>query len=106
MTSILRLQLNSADVERRSEERRGIMYILEEESVFPGASEASFLERVFMHCEGERALRRSARGRLQFELGHSFGEAPLTYDVQGWLRRAQPAHAASTVPVVLQKSER
>ncbi|KHN75127.1 Unconventional myosin-XVIIIa [Toxocara canis] len=46
--------LNCVDIEMRSEERRGLLCILDEEALFPGATDDSFLERIFMHLEGSR----------------------------------------------------
>ncbi|KAI6206910.1 hypothetical protein M3Y94_00968700 [Aphelenchoides besseyi] len=97
--------LNSADVERRSEEPRGILFLLEEESMYPGAQEASLLERIFIHTENNRLIRRAPRGKLQFILGHANGLAPTTYSVDGWLKRAQPSYANSTVSQLLQNSK-
>lgn len=72
--------------------------------MFPGAQDASFLERIFIHCEGSRLIKRSPRGKLQFVLGHSHNSAPTTYSVEGWLKQAQPSHAVAIVPKLLQNS--
>ncbi len=41
--------MNSADIDLRSEEQRGLLFLLEEESQFPAASDHSFLDRIFVH---------------------------------------------------------
>lgn len=47
------LQLSCTDIDRRSEEKRGLFAILEEESMFPGATDESLLERIFVHLGDE-----------------------------------------------------
>lgn len=82
------------------------MYILEEESIFPGANENSLIERMFMHADNSRLLKRVPKSRLQFTLGHSFDEFNVNYSVDGWLKRVRPTFASTTVPKVLQDSFR
>ncbi|VDM55286.1 unnamed protein product [Angiostrongylus costaricensis] len=42
-------ELACTDIDKRSEEKRGLFAILEEESLFPGATDESLLERFFIH---------------------------------------------------------
>ncbi|CAJ0928533.1 unnamed protein product, partial [Mesorhabditis belari] len=82
---------NCTDLERRAEERRGIFSIIEEESCFPGATDDSLIERVFMHLGDQaRLIRRSNRQR-QFVLAHGLDSQPTTYDVTDWIRQSQPS---------------
>ena len=46
------VQLNSTNVELRGQEKRGILWLLDEESLFPGATDESFMERLFVHYGG------------------------------------------------------
>uniref|UniRef100_A0A915E8G0 Maturase K n=1 Tax=Ditylenchus dipsaci TaxID=166011 RepID=A0A915E8G0_9BILA len=43
--------------------------------MFPGATDDSFFERIFVHFEQNRLIRRHPRNRLQFILGHCLNTA-------------------------------
>lgn len=90
----------------RSEEKRGLLHILEEESMFPGATDTSFFERVFVHFENSRLIHRHPRNPLQFVIGHCLNTSPTTYSVDGWVKMAQPSQATFTTPQLLQSSTR
>lgn len=47
-------QSNCVDIELRSTEKRGLMCILDEEALFPAATDDSFLERIFVHLADSR----------------------------------------------------
>ncbi|KAH7731033.1 Myosin head [Aphelenchoides avenae] len=74
--------------------------------VYPGATDHSFFERIFIHFERSRLIKRHPRNRLQFVLSHCLGTADVPYSVEDWLRQAQPSHAPFTVPILLQSSKR
>lgn len=96
---------NCADLEYRSSEQRGLFYILEEESIFPGATDESFFERIFIHFEQNRLIHRHPRNRLQFVLGHCLNTTPTTYSIVGWLKQAQQTQQLlNTLPQLLQNS--
>ena len=44
----------------KDSERKGLLWILDEESMFPGATEDSFMDRFFTH-HGEQKVRRKIR---------------------------------------------
>ena len=52
--SIANFQIKSTNIELRSQEKRGLLWLLDEESIFPGATDESFFERVFVHY-GDRS---------------------------------------------------
>ncbi|GMR50128.1 hypothetical protein PMAYCL1PPCAC_20323, partial [Pristionchus mayeri] len=89
--------LNSVDIDRRSEERRGLFAILEEESVFPGATDDSLMERIFVHLGDFSRLIRRGSTPSQFVLAHGLDSHPVAYDVRGWLRVAFPSEIAAAV---------
>lgn len=95
--------LNCVDIEMRSEERRGLLCILDEEALFPGATDDSFFERIFVHFEESRLVRRGPKVR-QFILGHGIGSSPIVYAVDGWVRAAQPDNADAAVIPLMQAS--
>ncbi|KAK6750549.1 hypothetical protein RB195_002490 [Necator americanus] len=95
--------LACTDIERRSEEKRGLLAILEEESMFPGATDESLLERIFVHLGDESRLIRRANRPMQFVLEHAMSCYPTTYDVSGWVKQAQPCESgAAPRPLLLQ----
>ncbi|KAL6739531.1 hypothetical protein Aduo_012973 [Ancylostoma duodenale] len=95
--------LACTDIERRSEEKRGLLAILEEESMFPGATDESLLERIFVHLGDEARLIRRANRPMQFVLEHAMSCYPTTYDISGWVKQAQPCESgAAARPLLLQ----
>uniref|UniRef100_A0A158R4R5 Unconventional myosin-XVIIIa n=1 Tax=Syphacia muris TaxID=451379 RepID=A0A158R4R5_9BILA len=89
--------VNCVDIEMRSEEKRGLLYILDEEAFFPGATDDSFFERIFIHFDESRIIRRGSATR-QFVIGHGIGTSQITYSVNGWIKAAQ---AGPTDPAAL-----
>ncbi|CAI4224349.1 unnamed protein product [Auanema sp. JU1783] len=97
--------LTCTDIDRRSEERRGLMAILEEESMFPGATDDSLLERLFVHLGDEsKLIRRGTRSR-QIILNHAMGAYPVTYNIEGWVKQAQPCESTGVVRPLLTSSK-
>ncbi|MFH4981143.1 hypothetical protein AB6A40_007852 [Gnathostoma spinigerum] len=96
--------LNCTDIELRSAEKRGLLCILEEESLFPGATDDSFYERIFMHLDDNRLIRRCSRPR-EFIVNHGVGNNPVAYTVNGWVKAAQPGHSDGTILSLLQISK-
>lgn len=87
-------------------DRRGLLWLLDEEAMYPGSTDDSFLERLFTHY-GERdhqLLLRKGTGNQQFVLQHLQGTNPVLYTAKGWLKcsRENPVSRASVT--VLQES--
>uniref|UniRef100_A0A915BBY9 Uncharacterized protein n=1 Tax=Parascaris univalens TaxID=6257 RepID=A0A915BBY9_PARUN len=95
--------LNCVDIDLRSEERRGLLHILDEEALFPGATDDSFFERIFVHLGESRLIRRGSRPR-EFVLGHCLGGSPAAYSVNGWVKAAQPNVSEGSVLTLLRSS--
>uniref|UniRef100_F1KQF8 Myosin-XVIIIa n=1 Tax=Ascaris suum TaxID=6253 RepID=F1KQF8_ASCSU len=95
--------LNCVDIDLRSEERRGLLHILDEEALFPGATDDSFFERIFVHLGESRLIRRGCRPR-EFVLGHCLGGSPTVYSVNGWVKAAQPNVSEGSVLTLLHSS--
>ncbi|CAD6190812.1 unnamed protein product [Caenorhabditis auriculariae] len=96
--------LTSTDIEKRSEERRGLFAILDEESMFPGASDDSLFERIFVHLGQETNMIRRAGKPRQFVLAHVHDCQPTTYDISGWLKLAQPCESSAAARPLLANS--
>ncbi|XP_054989976.1 unconventional myosin-XVIIIa isoform X2 [Sorex araneus] len=96
----------------RTEEARGLLWLLEEEALVPGATEDSLLERLFSYYgpqegdrKGQSPLLRSGKPH-HFLLGHSHGTNWVEYNVAGWLSYAKQNPAAQNAPRLLQDSQK
>lgn len=47
--------IRTSQVDLRESDRRGLLWLLDEEAIFPGASDQSFLERLYAHY-GDRGI--------------------------------------------------
>lgn len=92
-------------------DRRGILWILDEESVFPGATDSSFLDRVQMyHGEistmGDSPLIKVLREDNQFSIFHCQRTLKVLYDANGWVKRAREHPSYRVVVQVMAESKR
>ncbi|XP_025090259.1 unconventional myosin-XVIIIa-like isoform X3 [Pomacea canaliculata] len=97
----------STDV--KNSEKKGLLWILDEQAMFPGASEDSFLERVFAQ-HGEQQVRKDTllrKGSLgqTFILNHNQGTAPVQYNATGWLRLCRDNPISKNSTILLQGSK-
>lgn len=87
-------------------DRRGLLWLLDEEAIYPGASDESFLERLFTHF-GDRdhqLLLRKAPGQNQFVLQHLQGTNPVLYSATGWLKQSRENPVSRNAVGILQES--
>uniref|UniRef100_A0A8C3AAD4 Myosin XVIIIA n=1 Tax=Cyclopterus lumpus TaxID=8103 RepID=A0A8C3AAD4_CYCLU len=96
----------------RTNEARGLLWLMEEEAVQPGGSEETMLERLFSHYgsaqgdnKGASLLLRGEKPHL-FLLGHSHGTDWVEYNAQGWLSHAKHNPAAQNAATLLQDSQK
>ncbi|XP_072302594.1 unconventional myosin-XVIIIa-like isoform X2 [Eucyclogobius newberryi] len=96
----------------RTDEARGLLWLMEEEALQPGGSEQTLLGRLFSYygpAEGESKghtfLLKSEKD-CHFLLGHSHGTDWVEYDVHGWLKYAKHNPATSNVACLLQDSQK
>ena len=94
-------------------DRRGILWIMDEESVFPGASDSSFLDRVHLYHEskssldwGDTPLVKVIKEDNQFTLFHCQRMLPVLYDANGWVWRAREHPSFRVVVQVMAESKR
>ncbi|KAL5255542.1 hypothetical protein ACHWQZ_G010943 [Mnemiopsis leidyi] len=88
---------------------KGLFWILDEESMFPGATDITFLERVLMHHSdaggrGYKLLHQS--GPSKFVLSHCNHLSNVEYDCTGWLQQARDTSAARFAKTIVQESTR
>ncbi|XP_040906951.1 unconventional myosin-XVIIIa isoform X2 [Toxotes jaculatrix] len=96
----------------RTDEARGLLWLMEEEALQPGGSEETLLGRLFSYygpAEGESKghtfLLKSEKDN-HFLLGHSHGTDWVEYDVCGWLNYAKQNPASTNATSLLQDSQK
>nr|XP_022920389.1 unconventional myosin-XVIIIa isoform X2 [Onthophagus taurus] len=102
-SSVLRTSqndLNEAD-------RRGLIWLLDEEAIYPGSTDESFLERLFTHYnERDHQLLLRKAGNHQFILQHLQGTNPVLYNSMGWLKSSRENHILKSSITILQESQK
>ncbi|XP_065503535.1 unconventional myosin-XVIIIa isoform X8 [Caloenas nicobarica] len=96
----------------RTDEARGLLWLLEEEALQPGGNEDTLLERLFSYYgpqeggkKGHNPLLHSDKPR-HFLLGHSSGTNWVEYDATGWLNHVKHNPASQNASVLLQESQK
>ncbi|KAM9370459.1 unconventional myosin-XVIIIa [Phaethornis superciliosus] len=96
----------------RSDEARGLLWLLEEEALQPGGNEDTLLERLFSYYgpqeggkKGHNPLLPSDKPR-HFLLGHSSGTNWVEYDATGWLNHVKHNPASQNASILLQESQK
>ncbi|CAF93221.1 unnamed protein product [Tetraodon nigroviridis] len=96
----------------RTDEARGLLWLMEEEAVQPGGSEETMLDRLFSYygsvqggSKGGELLLRGDKPHL-FLLGHSHGTDWVQYNTHGWLGHARHNPAAQNAATLLQDSQK
>uniref|UniRef100_A0A8C6U8Q3 Myosin XVIIIAb n=1 Tax=Neogobius melanostomus TaxID=47308 RepID=A0A8C6U8Q3_9GOBI len=95
----------------RTDEARGLLWLLEEEAVHPGGSEETMLERLFSYYGSTQGVGKGGNLLLRgdkphaFLLGHSHGTDWVEYNAQGWLSHAKHNPAAQNAASLLQDSQ-
>ncbi|GLV36928.1 Myosin heavy chain-like [Carabus blaptoides fortunei] len=100
--------IRSSQMDLREADRRGLLWLLDEEAIYPGSSDDSFIERLFTHY-GDRdhqLLLRKAPGNNQFVLQHLQGTNPVLYTSNGWLKASRENPVSRTAVSVLQESSK
>ncbi|XP_004706969.1 unconventional myosin-XVIIIa isoform X3 [Echinops telfairi] len=96
----------------RTEEARGLLWLLEEEALVPGATESTLLERLFSYYgpqegdkKGHSPLLRSSKPH-HFLLGHGHSTNWVEYNVAGWLSYTKQNPAVQSASRLLQDSQK
>ncbi|NXO36099.1 MY18A protein, partial [Locustella ochotensis] len=96
----------------RTDEARGLLWLLEEEALQPGGNEDTLLERLFSYYgpqeggkKGHNPLLPSDKPR-HFLLGHSSGTNWVEYDATGWLNYVKHNPASQNASALLQESQK
>ncbi|XP_057317882.1 unconventional myosin-XVIIIa isoform X3 [Microplitis mediator] len=89
-------------------EKKGLLWLLDEEAVCAGGSDESFMDRLFS-LYGDRdyqLLLRKAPGNNQFVLQHLQGTNPVLYTATGWLKATRENPVTKSAINILQESSR
>ncbi|XP_070838589.1 unconventional myosin-XVIIIa-like [Chaetodon trifascialis] len=96
----------------RTDEARGLLWLMEEEALQPGGSEETLLGRLFSYygpAEGESKghtfLLKSEKDN-HFLLGHSHGTDWVEYNTCGWLNYAKQNPASTNAASLLKDSQK
>ncbi|XP_058804263.1 unconventional myosin-XVIIIa isoform X2 [Phymastichus coffea] len=92
----------------RQMERKGLLWLLDEETVCSGGNDEIFLDRLFAYY-GDREhqlLLRKAPGNNQFVLQHLQGTNPVLYTATGWIKATRENPFAKSAISILQESTR
>lgn len=98
--------LRTSQTDLHESDRRGLLWLLDEEAIYPGSTDDSFLERLLTHY-GDRdnqLLLRKAPGNNQFILQHLQGTNPVLYTANGWLKSSRENPIARAAVTILQES--
>ncbi|XP_026727351.1 unconventional myosin-XVIIIa isoform X2 [Trichoplusia ni] len=100
--------VRSSQADLRECDRRGLLWLLDEESMYPGSSDDTFLERVMSHYGAPshtHYLIKKAPHARQFVLQHLQGTNPVLYDVTGWVKASRENPVTKKSLTLLQESQ-
>ncbi|XP_061382469.1 unconventional myosin-XVIIIa isoform X3 [Danaus plexippus] len=100
--------VRSSQADLRDCDRRGLLWLLDEESMYPGSSDDTFLERVMSQYGAPHHthyLIKKAPHNRQFILQHLQGTNPVLYDVSGWVKASRENPAMKRAHTLLQESQ-
>ncbi|RVE54000.1 hypothetical protein evm_001403 [Chilo suppressalis] len=100
--------VRSSQADLRDCDRRGLLWLLDEESMYPGSSDDTFLERVLTHYAApnhtQHLIKKAPHAR-QFVLQHLQGTNPVLYDVTGWVKASRESPVTKKALTLLQESQ-
>uniref|UniRef100_A0A8C8BMG9 Myosin XVIIIB n=1 Tax=Otus sunia TaxID=257818 RepID=A0A8C8BMG9_9STRI len=93
-------------------DRRGLLWILDEEVLIPGAGDSTAFDRLCSYFatkgpeqEGKSGSAQLCEQALHFEISHQLGTDPVRYDLTGWVSKAKLNLSAQNAIQVLQRSK-
>ncbi|XP_065595087.1 unconventional myosin-XVIIIb isoform X2 [Cyrtonyx montezumae] len=92
-------------------DRRGLLWILDEEVLIPGSGDGAAFDRLCSYFapkgsdqDGAGCVRRCEQA-LHFEIPHQLGTDPVRYDLAGWVNKAKLNLSAENASQLLQQSQ-
>ncbi|XP_026715792.1 unconventional myosin-XVIIIb [Athene cunicularia] len=92
-------------------DRRGLLWILDEEVLIPGSGDGAAFDRLCSYFatkgpeQEEDGCMRRCEQALNFEISHQLGTDPVRYDLTGWVSKAKLNLSAQNAIQVLQRSK-
>ncbi|XP_067864348.1 unconventional myosin-XVIIIa isoform X6 [Heptranchias perlo] len=96
----------------RTDEARGLLWLLDEEALQPDGNEDTLLERLFTYYGPQDGDKNGQSPLLKcnkphhFILGHCYNTNWVEYDTTGWLNHAKQNPASQNAAVLLQDSQK
>lgn len=88
-------------------EQKGLLWILDEESIFPGANDSSFLARLYVHhCNEKDSWVKQGSLKDTFYINHCQGSLPVLYNARGWLKVAREHATVKQAHPILAESSK
>ncbi|XP_043225298.1 unconventional myosin-XVIIIa-like isoform X2 [Amphibalanus amphitrite] len=98
--------VRSSQTELRNGDRRGLLWLLDEEALQPTPSDAGFLQNALdmysSRADQQVLTRGPAEGHLVLQ--HFQGTNPVSYNVHGWVRAARETAASRAAATMLHES--
>ncbi|OXB59142.1 hypothetical protein ASZ78_006689, partial [Callipepla squamata] len=92
-------------------DRRGLLWILDEEVLIPGSGDGAAFDRLCSYFapkgsdqDGAGCVRKCEQA-LHFEIPHQLGTDPVRYDLAGWVNKAKLNLSAENASQLLQQSQ-
>ncbi|OXB85029.1 UNVERIFIED_CONTAM: hypothetical protein H355_016151, partial [Colinus virginianus] len=92
-------------------DRRGLLWILDEEVLIPGSGDGAAFDRLCSYFspkgsdqDGASCVRKCEQA-LHFEIPHQLGTDPVRYDLAGWVNKAKLNLSAENASQLLQQSQ-
>merc|ERR1719192_2731466 len=87
-------------------DKRGLLWLLDEEAIFPGSSDESFVERLLIQYSDRSSEDLIKKGPTEshFILQHFQGTNPVLYNSKGWLKSSRESPNAKTSVQLLHES--
>ncbi|CAG0908533.1 unnamed protein product, partial [Darwinula stevensoni] len=93
-----------------STDSKGILWLLDDQAIYPGASEDSFLRKVasgFSSRDWKPLVQARIEGESkELTLNHLQGTSPIRYDVHGWLKAVRDNPTSRVAPTLLLESSK
>ncbi|GAB6030070.1 Myosin XVIIIA, variant 2 [Chamberlinius hualienensis] len=101
--------MRSSNLDLRNADHKGLLWLLDEEAIFPGSNDDTFLERLFMHNSsggnGNNHIFKTSRPH-HFALSHLLGTNVVVYNAQGWLKSCRENVNVRSAIMLLQESQK
>ncbi|XP_071848331.1 unconventional myosin-XVIIIa-like isoform X3 [Apostichopus japonicus] len=100
----------SSSHDLRNSDQKGLLWMLDEEAMFPGASDDSFMERLYIHFSDEvsksSGLMRRSSEEHTFILNHMRSTYGVKYHTVGWIKNCREHPIIRMAGATLQESQK